>query len=199
LLNRLASNYIDYGDDVAKFRIYMTSFSGAIFQPSDFIQALIDAGHHIEVSIQTQPTTFGVALCVKEKDESWTNIPLAYFLQNDFSDFQENDCHVCLPHSGLNLEVHGPIMDNISIQHYIAIEGLCGWHSNHYAKVPWVHSTVCGRIRHNTDTLRSIRVAGLQAAQHMTFPEGGMALQGCATTLPLKLRPRFRVKRAYIP
>eukprot|EP00542_Grammatophora_oceanica_P017138 CAMPEP_0194055498 /NCGR_PEP_ID=MMETSP0009_2-20130614/56957_1 /TAXON_ID=210454 /ORGANISM="Grammatophora oceanica, Strain CCMP 410" /LENGTH=48 /DNA_ID= /DNA_START= /DNA_END= /DNA_ORIENTATION= len=39
------------------------------------------------------------------------------------------------------MELRGPLLgndDKCSIQFYIDIGGLCGWHSNHNADVPWI-------------------------------------------------------------
>jgi hypothetical protein len=199
LLNRLASNYLvrnvskeeeDGVDDYRTqlFRVQMSRTSASLIQPCEFIEALIDAGYTVETSIQTQTTTFGVALCVKEPDHSWTNIPLAYFLQNGFSDIYGNESYLCLPHSGLNLEVKGGkdcLINKVSIQHYMAIEGLCGWHSNHCVDVPWINIIVCkNSIRINRDSLDSIRMAGLQAVlmnlvgTNYDLPYGGYGLTG---------------------
>ena len=170
-----------------------TTNASEITTPCDFIQALIDSGHRVVTCIQTQPTTFGMSLCVKEvvsddHHHQWKNIPLGYFLQTGLSDIKGNEAYVCLPHSGLSLEISkGAVIHdaNISIQHYMAIEGLCGWHSNHSANVPWIRPLTCqDTTRHNNEVLESVRVAALQAIIINTvgtkydLPFGGYGLTG---------------------
>ena len=175
-----------------------TEQNNDIQQPCDLIQALIESGHTVVTSIQTQPTTFGMALCVKEEavgseTTQWTNIPFGYFLQTGLSDRHGKEAYVCLPHSGLSLKIsNGPILRHhrnnsatINVQHYMAIEGLCGWHSNHCANVPWIRSITCpDTIRQNHDTLESIRIATWQAIVTNTvgtkydLPYGGYGLTG---------------------
>jgi hypothetical protein len=57
----------DHDDDVKQI----------ITKPSELIQALMDMGHSVEACITTHVTSFGVALCVKEMDDSWTQLPMA--------------------------------------------------------------------------------------------------------------------------
>jgi len=122
LLNRLASNY--YYSDEAPFQVLVDESSKPLTQPTELMQALIDMGHTIESCVRSNITTFGIAFCLKEKDDSWTNIPLAFFLHNGFTDKEGNDAYACMPHSGLNVEIRGgPLLQHCSIQHYIAIEG----------------------------------------------------------------------------
>ena len=50
-----------------------------------------------------------------------------------------------MPHSGLNMYIKGPIAGNradgtqseLSIQHFIGIEGFCGWKSHANPDVPF--------------------------------------------------------------
>lgn len=122
LLNRLASNYL-YTDE-APFQVKVDESSNAMTCPTELMQALIDMGHTIESCVRSNITTFGVALCVKERDDSFTNIPLAIFMHNGYNDKDGNEAYACLPHSGLNAEIRGgPLLQHGSLQHYIAIEG----------------------------------------------------------------------------
>jgi hypothetical protein len=136
-----------------------------ITKPSELIQALMDMGHSVEACITTHPTSFGVALCVKEMDDSWTQLPLAYMLQTGCTNESNDDPSsttrcleaVCaLPHSGLNLEIYnGPLLfqspssskgdGRMSIQHFMGVESFCGWQSNHNADVSWLRDVVCGK------------------------------------------------------
>jgi hypothetical protein len=198
ILNRLAYNYhMDYNfqseHEESSFQPFIVKMSSTMKfeakRPHEFIALLIESGHLIETYIQTQPTTFGMALCIRnafDTDNDWTNIPLAYFLENGLSDINGNESYVCLPHSGLNMNISGgSFVDTVNIQHYMAIEGLCGWHSNHCAVVPWILPTVSDNsIRRGHESLESIRIAGLQAVIFNTvgtryeLPFGGYGLTG---------------------
>lgn len=197
LLNRLASNYApsayeneadgDSGNQWMPFILKMDSSSVDITKPSDFIGELMKIGHSVETCIRMQPTAFCVALSVREKDDTWKYIPLAYFLQNGYADANGKEAFVCLPHSGLNLEIGpGPLFEKgVSVQHFMAIDGLCGWHSNQQvANVPWTYTVECGQVMVKEMALESVRVAGLEAVIINTvgtnhdLPFGGYGLTG---------------------
>ena len=182
LLNRLASNY--YFLSQSPFVVQMEESGKAISKPGDLIQALFDRGHSVETCVRTHNTTFGVALCVKENDASWTNVPLAIFMENGYVDAEGNEAYTCLSHSGLNLEIRGPLFEKGSLQHYMAIEGLCGWHSNHNGDVPWVREVDCGEVMHGEKAVDSVSVAALEAViingvgTKFHLPFGGYGLTG---------------------
>lgn len=193
LLNRLAFNYhrmaldTDKERDVSPFQLQMSRDDRAVMtKPGEFVQALVDGGHSVETCVGIARTTFGLALCVKEKEgqNDWTNIPLAYFFLNGYADADENDAFVALPHGGLNLEVRGPLLSKGSVQHYMAIEGLCGWHSNHNPDVPWIQNVDCGEVRCGNDAVESLRVAAMEAivinavGTRYNLPFGGYGLTG---------------------
>ena len=122
LLNRLASNY--YYTDEAPFQVLVDESSKTMTRPTELMQALIDMGHTVESCVRSNITTFGIALCVKEPDDSFTNIPLGVFMHNGYNDKDGNEAYACMPHSGLNVEIReGPLLRHCSIQHYIAIQG----------------------------------------------------------------------------
>ena len=90
LLNRLGSNYYKRanGRDEEIFSVAMNEDELPVTTPSAFIQKLIDTGHNVEVVPTTHLTTFGVNICVKEDDGSWSNIPLAGFVESGYEDKQ---------------------------------------------------------------------------------------------------------------
>lgn len=196
LLNKLASNYHAYeGDDdntgtrtnkLPPFVLRMDPASQEITKPDDFLHALVAMGHSVEACVRTNITTFGVALCVKEPNDTWTNIPLAYFLENGFVAANGDVAYEALPHSGLNMEVRGgPLLEHASLQHYLAIEGLCAWHSNHNASVPWLQNVDCSRVMVGAEEVAEcVRVAAMQAivlntlATEQRLPHGGYGLSG---------------------
>lgn len=179
ILNRLASNYVNLN----KFIVRMNGQD--ISKPDDFVKGLIVAGHSVEACIRTHPTTFGVALCIKEKGDNWTNIPLAFFLSSGHVDRDGNEAAICIPHSGLNLEIReGPTIQHASVQHFMGIEGMCGWQSNHVPDVPWIRDQDCGGVMKQYDTLVSVRVAAMEAVvlnevgTENNLPLGGYGLSG---------------------
>lgn len=184
VLNRLASNY--YFHDERPFEVSMDGVNNAcITKPHELIQELVKMGHQVEACVRTHTTTFGVALCVRGDDKSFTNIPLAYFLQNGYVDEEGREAFVCLPHSGLDLEIRGgPLIQKCSIQHFMSIDGLCGWQSNHNADVPWIVEADCGEKLVNEMVTESICIAAMEAivingvGTMYELPFGGYGLTG---------------------
>mmetsp|Transcript_19329 Transcript_19329/g.28604 ORF Transcript_19329/g.28604 Transcript_19329/m.28604 type:complete len:643 (-) Transcript_19329:116-2044(-) len=152
ILNRLAHNYCiiesteteishkDHEQNVFAVKMKSTD-EHTITSAKNFVKVLIKAGHKIEVCPRSTITTFGLAACIKEEDGSWTNVPLALVFKTGYEDKNKRAVHVAAPHGGLDLDISGPLVgdhNRCNIQFYIAIEGLCGWHSNHNSNVPWI-------------------------------------------------------------
>ena len=195
LLNRLGRNYYYYtglenGADEDLFSVKMTESSDPIFRPAGFVQALMESGHEMVVVPRTQITTFGMALCVKEEDGGWSNIPLAFFLKSDYENEEGTPALVCLPHGGICMDIQGPLFNkddkpsSCNIQFYMAIEGLCGWHSNHNANVPYIEQSDCCEPFREKDAVHAVRLAGLSAVMtnaigtEENLPFGGYGLTG---------------------
>lgn len=185
LLNRLASNY--YYLDEKPFIVKIDRNSAhSISKPHEIIEPLVKMGHKVSASVRTHTTTFGVALCVKEEEEdTWTNIPLAFFLRNGYVNQDGTEAFVCLPHSGLDLDVRdGPLLQKGNIQHFMSIDGLCGWQSNHNADVPWIIDVQCGETLQNEKAAEGVQVAAMEAivingvATKFQLPLGGYGLTG---------------------
>ena len=197
LLNKLGSNYAKQAEGRTDlFSVQMTESDGReITKPADFVQALIDAGHQIEVFPTSRMTTFGIALCVKEpttdnNSNSWTNIPLGVFVESGYEDKDGNMAPSMMPHSGLDLLISGPLAgsradgtpSSLRIQHFIGIEGFCGWKSNENAIVPFNEAVEGGPRLSGPDAVRAARLAGLYAnvlnglATEMKLPFGGYGL-----------------------
>jgi len=88
LLNKLCHNYHKLASQKGKvedcFRVVCNG-KACIF-PKEFIQALIDCGHTVEVCPRVILSNFGMQLCVKEDDGSFTYIPTTVSYK-DSSDF----------------------------------------------------------------------------------------------------------------
>jgi hypothetical protein len=111
ILNKLGANYyrISNGEN-GIFSVRMAATEKPITTPSEFIQALIDSGHTVEAVPTSRITTFGIALCVKEDDVTWSHIPLAVFLESGYEAKDGSGVTpAMMPHSGLNLMISGPL------------------------------------------------------------------------------------------
>ena len=193
LLNKLGANYYRKlsGDDTEElFTVQMSRDSPAITTPSDFVRALIDSGHDVQAVPSSRLTTFGVGMCVKEPDGSWTNIPLGLFLESGYEDKQGNMAPCMLPHSGLDMYISGPLAgkrgdgtpSQLAIQHFIGIEGYCGWHSHANADVPFNEAVKADKPVSGEAAIRAARLAALYAtslnglATELNLPFGGYGL-----------------------
>ena len=62
----------------------------------------------------------------------------------------------------------------------MAIEGLCGWHSNHNADVPWVKSVSTTKVYTQDQALQAVRMAGLLAVTFNSVATEVRPIQSCA-------------------
>lgn len=153
----------------AAVKLFTVDYKGTLCRyPDEFVAALLDHGHTIEVCPRSTITTFGIAACVKEDNDSWTNIPIAFFFRTGYERRDGRPAYFSAPHGGLDLSItSGPLLGKegtkCDIQFYVAIEGLCGWHSNHNADVPWVRAVSTTEIYDRNQTLQAVRMAGLLA------------------------------------
>lgn len=195
LLNRLGANYHihAYKQNEDIFALQMTDDDDPVTTPSEFVRKLIESGHQVTVCPRTHVTSFGLSLSIKEEDESWSNIPIACFLESGYEDLDGNAAVALMPHSGLDMDVVGPLIgfkvdgitpNRCTIQHFSAIDGFCGWHSNHLADVPWLRNIDCGTPVSGEEAIRATRLAALYAnilnglATKMQLPLGGYGLTG---------------------
>uniref|UniRef100_A0A7S3L2K5 Uncharacterized protein n=1 Tax=Amphora coffeiformis TaxID=265554 RepID=A0A7S3L2K5_9STRA len=185
LLNRLGANYqkMASGSKGGLYTVQMTPNGPKMTKPSELVQALMDSGHKIEVVPTSRLTTFGLALCVKEPNGQWTNVPLGVFLESGFEDEHGNASPAMMPHSGLDMYITGPLAGSradgtpstLRIQHFIGIEGFCGWKSHESPQVPFNEAVEQGARLTGSDAVRASRLAALYAN----------ALNGLATDLHL--------------
>jgi hypothetical protein len=192
LLNKLGANYSKSTANTGGGNLFCVELENekVITTPWELIQALIVSGHKVQAVPACQVTTFGIALCIHEDDGSWSYIPLAAFLESGYEDAEGMTAPAFMPHSGLNMELTGPLFGSrvdgtpskCSIQHYIAIDGYCGWQSNHNGDVPWLQVVECGTPVSGKEAVRATRLAALYAnvlngiATDMGLPFGGYGL-----------------------
>ena len=196
LFNKLSYNFYkkeQHQKDL--FAIQMNEASKMLYYPQDFLRALIDSGHTVEMCPRSQITTFGMQLCVKEEDGSWTNVPLAFILRSGYERKDSRPAHYTLPHGGMDMRLKGPLLGSdkkCDIQFYMAIEGLCGWHSDHTADVPWVQKSTSTEIYTNEQAILAMKLAAILAVTfnalgtEMDLPFGGYGVLGvCNDTAAL--------------
>lgn len=187
ILNRLSFNYrrAETGDD--DDNVFVLKMNDTkMTRPHEFVEALMESGHTISVCPRTALTTFGVAACVKESDGSWSNVPLAYFLQTGYEDASGQGACLGMPHGGLDLDITGPLVEGsrANVQFYVAIEGLCGWHSNHNVDAPWIRGVSTCPVYEPAMAVDAVRLSSLCGvvlncvATEMELPFGGYGLTG---------------------
>ena len=143
--------------------LFAVQYAGKVCHfPEDLVQVLMDQGHTIEVCPRSTITTFGIAACVLEKDNSWKNIPLALFFRTGYEKRNGKPSYFSAPHGGMDLCIKGgPFLPKCDIQFYVAIEGLCGWHSNHNVDLPWLRPVSTTDVYNRSQALQAVRMAGL--------------------------------------
>jgi hypothetical protein len=194
LLTKLSHNYY-LNEQGQEGELFLVQYNGQdCYYPDEFLQVLMDTGHSIEVCPRSTITTFGVAACVKEDDDSWTHIPIGFFFRTGFERHDGRPSYFVAPHGGMDLSIRGGALvgtnettgkpNKCDIQFYVAIEGLCGWHSNHNADVPWKIPVSTTEMYDKEQCLQAVRMAGLLAvtfnsiATEMNLPYGGYGVLG---------------------
>ncbi|VEU45151.1 unnamed protein product [Pseudo-nitzschia multistriata] len=209
LLTKLSYNYelrktkkTDNIDDDSGEPYFVVQMDGknCVF-PDQFVEVLYDTGHSIEVCPRSTITTFGLAACVKEKDGSWTNIPLAFFFRTGYESSHRRPAYFHPLHGGIDLSIEGALVGNnkdtgeprkCDIQFYMAIEGMCGWQSNHNPDVPWIERVSTCDPYTREQALAAVRMSGIMGCTFnrigtdMDLPFGGYGVLGvCNDTAAL--------------
>ena len=74
--------------------------------------------------------------------------------------------------------------NNCLIQFYMAIDGMCGWHSNHNVDVPWIEPVATTTNYSQEEALMATRMGGIlacvfnQIGTEMDLPFGGYGVLG---------------------
>jgi len=157
-------------------------------RPDELIQSLIEGGHKVEVCPRSTITTFGASICVKEDDGCWTNIPVGIQLMTGYERSSDGRAaYFTAPHGGLDIDIRGPLIgknSRCSMQFYVAIDGLCAFHSNHDADAPWLEKMPLSEVYTSEQAVRAIRMAGLvgvvfnSIGTDMDLPFGGYGVLG---------------------
>ena len=193
LLTKLSYNYdLKVRNEEERFFAVRINGVDCVF-PDEFIQALYDSGHTIEVCPRSTITTFGMAACVKEEDGSWTNIPIAFFFRTGYESHRQRPAYFHALHGGIDYKIEGPLVginqstgesNTCLIQFYMAIDGMCGWHSNHNVDVPWIEPVATTSNYTQEEALMATRMSGIlacvfnQIGTEMDLPFGGYGVLG---------------------
>eukprot|EP00536_Pseudo-nitzschia_multiseries_P014609 jgi/Psemu1/215284/e_gw1.735.18.1 len=106
---KLKNNSVE--DDLDEDPYFVVRMNGRDCRfPDEFVEALYDSGHSIEVCPRSLITTFGLSACVKEKDGSWTNIPLAFFFRTGYESAKQRPAYFYPLHGGVDLKIEGPLV-----------------------------------------------------------------------------------------
>lgn len=110
LLNRLGSNYFETRKgNQPTFSVRMKPGDQPVYTPSAFVEMLIQFGHSVEVLSTSRLTTFGLGMCIQERDGSFSQIPMGVFIESGYEDRQGRMAPAMMPHSGVNMYISGPI------------------------------------------------------------------------------------------
>lgn len=189
LLNKLSHNYYKLSrkktlDDCF---VVICGVKKCYF-PEQLLQALVDCGHTIEVCPRVMTTNFGIQLCVKEEDGSYTSIPTTLFLSTGIERPSDGkSAYFGAPHGGMDVRISGPIIGNTKqayLQFYVAISGLCCFHPDEDQDTPWVEKATLAEPYNHTDMIRAARMCALVAvtfnriATELNLPFGGYGVLG---------------------
>lgn len=115
LLNKLSYNYYllskqgDNNDKEELFKVVCNSTTCS--SPEQLIQALVDCGHQVEVCPRVILTNFGMQLCVKEDDGSFSYIPTAVMLRTGIERTSDSKpTYFAAPHGGMDINISGPLI-----------------------------------------------------------------------------------------
>ncbi|KAL4537683.1 hypothetical protein Ndes2437B_g08790 [Nannochloris sp. 'desiccata'] len=135
LCNKLASNsLVGLGVSSYKpkqaFTVQIPGQTTPIDSVEDLVEELEKNKHTVTVRIFANTTSFSVGLCVKEKDSTYTQIPLAYPLSTGLYAQDENgddlDVVTLMQHAAVQLHVTGPWI-TAQIDWCLSISGMTGW------------------------------------------------------------------------
>eukprot|EP00956_Cyclotella_meneghiniana_P031181 scaffold81028_cov102-Cyclotella_meneghiniana.AAC.1 len=129
LLNKLCHNYYKLSQKETLDNCFAVVCNGEkCYFPEQLLQALVHCGHNVEVCPRVITTNFGLQLCVKEEDNSFTSIPTTLFLLTGVERPKDSrPCYFGAPHGGMDVRISGPIIGKTKeawIQFYVAISAL---------------------------------------------------------------------------
>jgi hypothetical protein len=189
LFNKLAHNYYKFSRKQKLEDCFVAVCGGkrCIF-PEQLLQALVHGGHEVEVAPRVMTTNFGIQLCVKEDDGSYTSIPTTLFILTGVERPSDGKpAYFAAPHGGMDVRISGPIFGKTKtafIQFYVAISGICAFVPDEDQDTPWVEKTTLADPYSPGDMIRAIRMCALvsvtfnRIATELNLPCGGYGVLG---------------------
>lgn len=189
LLNKLSHNYYKLSQKESLENCFAVLCDGKkCYFPEQLLQALVDCGHKVEVCPRVITTNFGLQLCVREEDNSFTSIPTTLFLLTGVERPKDSQpCYFGAPHGGMDVRISGPIIGKTKeawIQFYVAITGLCGFYPDEDQDTPWAAKTSLAEPYDSKDMVRAVQMCALTAvtfnriASEKNLPFGGYGALG---------------------
>jgi len=190
LLNKLCHNYYKLAKGGKLEDCFKVICSGKeCFFPEELIQALVDMGHKVEVCPRVIMTNFGMQICVKEEDGSFTYIPTTLMLRTGIERTKDGQAaYFSAPHGGMDLNISGPLIGKGTrpawLQFYVSIGGLCCFHSDEDQDAPWAAKTSLAEIYSPEMSIKAIRMCAIVAvtfnriATEFNLPFGGYGILG---------------------
>ncbi|KAL7472836.1 hypothetical protein ACHAXS_013234 [Conticribra weissflogii] len=205
LLNKLSYNVYRMTRHEPKKDFFTVKCAGkSCHFPDQLVQALVDCGHRVQVCPRVLPTNFGISLCIKENDGTYTYIPTAFMSQTGIERASDGrPAYFAAPHGGMDVNISGPIVGSYKrkpawIQFYVSIGGLTCFHPDEDAEAPWTEKTSLTDPYTHELSIAAVRMCSYVAvtfnriATEMKLPFGGYAVLGMcndsATFIDLALR-----------
>ena len=134
-------------------------------------------------------TNFGMQICVKEEDGSFTYIPTTLMLRTGIERTKDGQAaYFSAPHGGMDLNISGPLIGKGTrpawLQFYVSIGGLCSFHPDEDQDTPWAQKTSLAEIYSPEMALKAIRMCAVVAvtfnriATEFNLPFGGYGILG---------------------
>lgn len=191
LLNKLCHNYYKLsrsGGTEEECFVVVCAGERCLF-PEELLTAMSRCGHTIEVCPRSMVTNFGMQLCVKEDDGSYTQVPTAMFLNTGIERSADGQMtYFAAPHGGMDVRISGPMVGGggrpAYLQFYVSKEGLTCFHPDEDQDTPWQAKTSLADVYSPSDTVRAVRMCSIvsvtfnRIATEFDLPFGGYGILG---------------------
>jgi hypothetical protein len=190
LLNKLCHNYhkLSLGNNVGDCFVVVCAGERCLF-PDELLTALSRCGHKVEVCPRVIVTNFGMQLCLKEEDGSFTHIPTAMFMNTGIERSSDGRAaYFPSPHGGMDVQISGPIVGRGArpayLQFYVSKEGLCSFHPDEDQDAPWQAKMSLADVYPSNDAVCAVRMCAIVAvtfnriATEFELPFGGYGILG---------------------
>eukprot|EP00978_Attheya_sp_CCMP212_P002714 scaffold5582_cov55-Attheya_sp.AAC.1 len=189
LLNKLSHNYYKLREGKLEDCFTVICNEKQCLFPEEFVQSLVDCGHKVEICPRARLTNFGMQLCLKEDDGSFTCIPTSVMLRTGIERSSDSKpAYFAAPHGGMDIIISGPLIGKGTrpawLQFYVSIKGLTCFHPDEDQDAPWAAKTSLAEIYSHDHAIRAIRMCAIMAvtfnriATELNLPFGGYGILG---------------------